>query len=153
MSIDLSRFHATFFAESRQGLDAVENDMLRIEQGGASKETMDAIFRVVHSLKGSAGSLGFSEIAGLAHEMESVLDRLRQGTLEATPACTDLLLRGIDRLRSWLEAAEANQPVDAAEGADIVRNLQVQMQQVSTGAKSAPAAEAKPEGKQRYRVV
>jgi len=154
MSIDLSRFHATFFAESRQGLDAVENDMLRIEQGGANKETMDAIFRVVHSLKGSAGSLGFSEIAGLAHEMESVLDKLRQGAFEATPACTDLLLRGIDRLRSWMQAAEGNQPMDAADGANIVRDLQIMMQQAPTSAKNVPSqGEVKSAGKQRYTVV
>src|SRR5688572_4356513 len=99
MSLDLSRFHATFFAESLEGLDSVEQELLRLEQHGHSKETLDAIFRVVHSLKGSAGSLGFGVIAELAHEMESVLDRLRQGLAEATPECTNVLLRGVDCLR------------------------------------------------------
>ncbi len=133
MSLDLSRFHATFFAESLEGLDSVEQELLRLEQHGHSKETLDAIFRVVHSLKGSAGSLGFGVIAELAHEMESVLDRLRQGTAEATPECTNVLLRGVDCLRNWIFASEAKEPVDAAAGAGIVRELQLLLQLAATG--------------------
>ncbi len=141
MSLDLSRFHATFFAESLEGLDSVEQELLRLEQHGHSKETLDSIFRVVHSLKGSAGSLGFGVIAELAHEMESVLDRLRQGAAEATPECTNVLLRGVDCLRNWLIASEAQEPVDAAAGAGIVRELQILLRQVVSGS-PGPAATA-----------
>jgi two-component system chemotaxis sensor kinase CheA len=139
MSLDLSRFHATFFAESLEGLDSVEQELLRLEQHGHSKETLDAIFRVVHSLKGSAGSLGFGVIAELAHEMESVLDRLRQGTAEVTPECTNVLLRGVDCLRNWIFASEAQQPVDGAAGAGIVRELQLLLQQTATDASNSTA--------------
>ncbi|MEQ1772749.1 MAG: chemotaxis protein CheA [Burkholderiales bacterium] len=158
MSLDLSRFHATFFAESLEGLDSVEQELLRLEQHGHSKETLDAIFRVVHSLKGSAGSLGFGVIAELAHEMESVLDRLRQGTAEATPECTNVLLRGVDCLRNWIFASEAQEPVDAAAGAGIVRELQILLQLApagSTNAASAPSdtAAAGDRKKRAYVIV
>lgn len=133
MSLDLSRFHATFFAESLEGLDSVEQELLRLEQQGQDKGALDAIFRVVHSLKGSAGSLGFGVIAELAHEMESVLDRLRQGVAEATPECTNVLLRGVDCLRNWIFASEAREPVDAVAGAGIVRELQL-LQRAASGA-------------------
>ena len=156
MSLDLSRFHATFFAESLEGLDSMEQALLRLEQHGHSKETLDAIFRVVHSLKGSAGSLGFGVIAELAHEMESVLDRSRQGTAEATPECTNVLLRGVDCLRNWIIASEAQQPVDATAGVGIVRELQILLQQALSGSTSPTAAQgagAVPQGRSKRTYV
>ena len=142
MSLDLSRFHATFFAESLEGLDSVEQALLRLEQHGHSKETLDGIFRAVHSLKGSAGSLGFGVIAELAHEMESMLDRLRQGTAQATPECTNVLLRGVDCLRNWIFASEAQEPVDASAGAGIVRELQLLLRAGTGGATAGGQAVA-----------
>jgi len=142
MSLDLSRFHATFFAESLEGLDNVEQELLRLEQQGHGKEGLDAIFRVVHSLKGSAGSLGFGVIAELAHEMESVLDRLRQGTAEVTPECTNVLLRGVDCLRNWIVAAEAQEAVDASAGAGIVRELQLLLHHSTSASPGSGKAES-----------
>lgn len=157
MSLDLSRFHATFFAESLDGLGTVEQELLQLEQHGHSKETLDAIFRVVHSLKGSAGSLGFGVIAELAHEMESVLDRLRQGTADVTPECTNVLLRGVDCLRNWIIASEAQEQVDAAAGAGIVRELQLMLNAMSGTAAGAGAAteraEAKEKSKRHFVIV
>lgn len=138
MSLDLSRFHATFFAESLEGLDRVEEELLRLEQGAPGKDTLDAIFRVIHSLKGSAGSLGFTVIAELAHEMESVLDRWRQGSASVTPEGNNVLLRGVDCLRNWIHDAEAQKDMNADDGAAILQALQLMLRQ-QTGT-SAPAA-------------
>ena len=151
MSLDLSRFHATFFAESLEGLDSVEQALLQLEQLGHGKETLDAIFRAVHSLKGSAGSLGFGVIAELAHEMESILDRLRQGTAQVTPECTNVLLRGVDCLRNWIFASEAHQPVDAVAGAGIVRELQLLSQSGSGAPEHGQAAAER--AKRSYVIV
>jgi two-component system chemotaxis sensor kinase CheA len=158
MSIDLSRFHATFFTESLAGLDHVEQELLGIEQRGHDQSALDAIFRDVHSLKGSAGSLGFGAIAELAHEMESVLDRLRQGQMSASAESTNVLLRGVDCLRSWILAAEANEPVDAGAGAPLVHELQLLLRH-TTAAKEATAAGATEPanivaaGKKKYVIV
>lgn len=154
MSLDLSRFHATFFAESLEGLNHVEQQLLDIERDGHDKGGMDAIFRDIHSLKGSAGSLGFGVIAELAHEMESVLDRMRQGLMPATAESTNVLLRGVDCLRNWLLAAEAREPMEAAAGAELVRELQLLLQRgVADAAGSAPAVEVSAGGKQKYIIV
>ena len=152
MSLDLSRFHATFFTESLQGLDHVERQLLQIEQLGHDKNALDAIFRDVHSLKGSAGSLGFGAIAELAHEMESVLDRMRQGSMSATAQSTNILLQGVDCLRNWLLAAEAKESIDAAAGAGLVRELQLLLQGADGAAKAAPVGTAAG-GKQKYVIV
>ena len=138
MSLDLSRFHATFFAESLEGLDRVEEELLRLEQGAPGKDTLDAIFRVIHSLKGSAGSLGFTVIAELAHEMESVLDRWRQGSASVTPEGNNVLLRGVDCLRNWIHDAEAKKDMNADDGAAILQALQLMLRQQAGS--NAPAA-------------
>ena len=155
MSLDLSRFHATFFAESIEGLNHVEEALLGIEQSGHDKDALDSIFRAIHSMKGSAGSLGFGVIAELAHEMESVLDRLRQALMPVSADSTNVLLRGVDCLRNWIFAAEAKGPVDAAAGAGLVRELQLLLQRAVTGeAAGAPASVAAAAGgKHKYVVV
>lgn len=154
MSLDLSQFHATFFAESLEGLNHVEQQLLDIERVGHDRNAMDAIFRAIHSLKGSAGSLGFGVIAELAHEMESVLDRMRQGLMPAAAENTNVLLRGVDCLRHWLVAAEAGEPVEAVTGADLVRELQLLLQRSGAdGARGAAVADSKPLGKQKYVIV
>ena len=155
MSLDLSRFHATFFAESLEGLNQVEEALLSIEQRGHDKDALDAIFRAIHSLKGSAGSLGFGVIAELAHDMESVLDRLRQALMPVSAESTNVLLRGVDCLRNWILAAEAKEPMDAAAGAGFVRELQLLLQRkVEAGSETARHAAAEPAaGKRRYVIV
>jgi two-component system chemotaxis sensor kinase CheA len=167
MSIDLSRFHATFFTESLEGLGHVEQELLGLEQRGhghdsrQSQEAMDAIFRDVHSLKGSAGSLGFGAIAELAHEMESVLDRLRQGLMSASAESTNVLLRGVDCLRNWILAAEAGEPVEAGAGAALVNELQLLLRHTAVDEAGGAAGAAKhgkavpvvAAGKKKYIVV
>ena len=155
MSLDLSRFHATFFAESLEGLNQVEEALLGIEQRGHDKDALDAIFRAIHSLKGSAGSLGFGVIAELAHEMESVLDRLRQALMAVSADSTNVLLRGVDCLRNWILAAEAKEPMDAAAGAGLVRELQLLLQRTQStvsGEAGAPVTAAAG-AKRKYVVV
>lgn len=152
MSLDLSRFHATFFAESLEALNQVEEALLGIEQRGPDKEALDAIFRAIHSMKGSAGSLGFGVIAELAHEMESVLDRLRQGLMTVSAGSTNVLLRGVDCLHNWILAAEAAEPIHAEAGAGLLRELQLLMQRTETGTAPAPVV-AGTKGKRRYVIV
>ena len=153
MSIDLSRFHATFFTESLGGLDHVERELLDIEQRGHDQGALDAIFRDIHSLKGSAGSLGFGVIAELAHEMESVLDRLRQGLMTASAQSTNVLLRGVDCLRNWILAAEASEPADAADGSALVQELQLLLRHTTAAGEGRAAAPAAAAGKQKYVIV
>ena len=105
--IDLKQFHATFFAESASGLDAMETDLLRLEANTGDVDTMHAIFRAVHSIKGAAGTFGFNEIAGFTHGLETFLDKMRTGGLHASAAIVNLLLKSVDTLRALLAAAQA----------------------------------------------
>ena len=114
MSIDLSRFHQTFFDESREGLDAMEAALLKLDVGRADSEVINTIFRAAHSIKGGAGTFGFSSIAEFTHVVETLLDQMRSGARNITQPDVDLLLRAVDVLRGLLAAAREGTPVDAA---------------------------------------
>ena len=114
MAIDLTRFHATFLAESFSGLDAMEADLLKLEQGDSNPELLQAIFRVIHSIKGGSGSLGFEALAEFSHHLESLLDGLRAGSLSPDAEIIDLLLRAVDAERSLLGEVQNGVATDIA---------------------------------------
>jgi two-component system chemotaxis sensor kinase CheA len=123
MSIDLRQFHASFFSESLEGLDAAEANLLRLESGERSPELLNAIFRAIHSIKGAAGSLGFPEIGRFTHEFEYVLDDLRRGEFEPDAEAADTMLACVDHVRYMLQSAQAEKPLDAARDSALLERL------------------------------
>ena len=124
MSIDVSRFHATFFEESLEGLDAMEAALLSMENGGDSDpETINTIFRAAHSIKGGSATFGFAEIAGVTHLLETLLDQMRAGEREVTPPAVDLLLQSVDVLRSMMDTAQNGGDYDQARIDELLQNL------------------------------
>ncbi len=141
MSMDLQRFHATFFEESREGLDAMEAGLLEMEGGQQDPEVINSVFRAAHSIKGGAGTFGFDAIASLTHVLETLLDELRAGKRALESAAVDAMLASVDVLRALLREAEHGQPADP----EAVRAVTVRLQAVLSGeaAQAAGAAEAK----------
>ena len=92
-----------FKAESSEHLTAIEGDLLTLEENPAqaSKELVDRIFRAIHTVKGSAGFLGWHKVGALSHVMETLLDRLRKGQMPAATVIGELL-GGIDDLRKMV---------------------------------------------------
>jgi two-component system, chemotaxis family, sensor kinase CheA len=89
-----------FASEAEELLDVLSRDIGEFESQGRSvrPEVINKIFREVHSLKGLAGMLGFSEISELSHNLEDMLDKLRMGKIEITRELFDLLYDGVDSL-------------------------------------------------------
>jgi len=112
MSMDMQRFHATFFEESREGLEAMEAGLLRLEQGDRDPELINSIFRAAHSIKGGAATFGFDAVAALTHVLETLLDELRAGKRAVTGAAIDAMLASVDVLRALLGEAETGRPAD-----------------------------------------
>ena len=156
MSVDLKRFHATFFAESYKGLDRMEADLLRLERDGPDEDLLNSIFRAVHSVKGSGGSLGFREIAEFSHELESVLDEIRKGRSSVTPRTSELLLSALDCLRSLLRDAEHERPPDGARRGLMKEVLSDLVAEAGPAAAKAavpsPTRHAAAPGKRRVRI-
>ena len=112
MSMDMQRFHATFFEESREGLEAMEAGLLQLEQGDRDAELINSIFRAAHSIKGGAATFGFDAVAALTHVLETLLDELRAGKRAVTGAAIDAMLASVDVLRALLGEAETGHPAD-----------------------------------------
>lgn len=103
MSIDLSQFHEVFFEESFEGLDTMENGLLALSPGSEDDESINEIFRAAHSIKGGAGTFGFSVVADFTHDLETLLDEMREGIRAVTQEIVDLMLKAVDCLREMLE--------------------------------------------------
>ena len=95
-----------FIVESREHLTTVELQLLALDQDPANVEALHAIFRGFHTIKGLAGFLGLDSIQEIAHEIETVLDLARNGSLQITPAHIDVILAGKDWLNQSLAALE-----------------------------------------------
>lgn len=95
----------TFFQECEELLVAMEEGLLAIEKGEYDNETVNAVFRAVHSIKGGAGAFGFDRMVEFSHVFETVLDKLRSGELQASSKVVAVLLRAGDMLADHVEAA------------------------------------------------
>ena len=93
-------FHAIFFEEADEHLANVETLLLRLDPTAPDAEALNAIFRAVHSIKGSAGMLGFTEIVSLTHAFENLLDLLRKNQRPLTHADVDAMLRSGDVVKT-----------------------------------------------------
>ena len=88
-----------FFDEAKEYVETLNNGILTLENNPGDKETIDAVFRAAHSLKGMAATMGFENLTELTHKMENMLDRVREGKLEVTTDFIDLLLQGLDNIQ------------------------------------------------------
>ena len=100
--IDLTQFYQVFFEEAGENLDRMEKQLLEIDITAADDEELNSIFRCAHSVKGGAATFGFSDVAELTHQMETLLDKLRRHELEPTAPMVDVLLQAGDALRAQL---------------------------------------------------
>ncbi|EGJ10870.1 CheA signal transduction histidine kinase, partial [Rubrivivax benzoatilyticus JA2 = ATCC BAA-35] len=123
--IDLSQFFQVFFEEAGENLETMEQMLLNLDIENADDEELNAIFRCAHSVKGGAATFGFSDIAELTHEMETLLDKLRRHELAPTAAMVDVLLASGDALKAQLARHQGNgaDPVDTRELLVSIRAL------------------------------
>ena len=106
--IDLSQFYQVFFEEAGENLDRMEKLLLDLDIESADDEELNAIFRCAHSIKGGAATFGFSDVAELTHQMETLLDKLRRHELTPTAPMVDVLLQSGDALRAQLARHQGN---------------------------------------------
>ncbi len=98
---------ADFILESRGHLANIENRLLTLERDGPDAEAWNAVFRGFHTIKGLAGFLDLGEMLKLAHEVETVLDAVRNGAIAIAADGFDVILASADYLAQWLAHLEA----------------------------------------------
>src|SRR3712207_5061734 len=83
--------------------------LLQLERGAGGSEPVSAIFRAVHTVKGMSATMGYTAVAELSHELETLLDRVRRAELAVTPEVMEVLFRSADALEASIEAAVRGQ--------------------------------------------
>jgi two-component system chemotaxis sensor kinase CheA len=114
--VDPSRYADLFRTESREQLSTVNRALLALEQGDTSREPVDAIFRGVHTIKGMSATMGYTAVAEFSHELESLLEKVRDGDqgisadlMDALFAAADALEDGVDRAQEGIAMSDAMQ--------------------------------------------
>ena len=149
----------TYFEECAELLDVAYGQLAAIAEARADAETIHAIFRAIHSIKGGGGAFGFDRMVAFAHRLETVLDLLRDGRLALEPQVGSLLLRSTDVLSDLIAGARTGEEPEAGLEADLLqalRNLEsgaTATAVVNPGAQITPALPTAEPALRQYRIV
>ncbi len=127
MGIDISQFLETFYEESFEGLDIMETNLLQLDGGEVDDETINAIFRAAHSIKGGSGTFGLMEVADFTHVLETLLDEMRDGVRPVTSEAVSLMLASVDVLRDMLTALRNGEAIDEARVKEVHGQLEAML--------------------------
>lgn len=100
--MDMEQYLDMFIEESKEHLQAINENLLALEQEPSNIQIVNEIFRSAHTLKGMSATMGFEDMANLTHEMENVLDQVRNGKLAVQSSIMDTLFQCVDILESIL---------------------------------------------------
>jgi chemotaxis protein histidine kinase CheA len=138
LEIDLSEYMGAYIDGARENLDMMDKKLLELEQNPSNIEAVGEIFRAAHTLKGMSATMGFEKIAHLTHEMENLLDKLRNNQLAVTPPVIDLIFETFDILRTLVDDS-INQTESTVDLSEISAKLSA-MANGQVPAAAAPAA-------------
>jgi two-component system, chemotaxis family, sensor kinase CheA len=114
----LEQLKLTFFDECSEALQQIEAGLTEMQDGTSTDDTINAIFRSVHSVKGGAGIFGFEELVNFAHVFETVLDNMRNGKLVATHEIMDVLLQANDILSDLITMSRSGDAIPVNHGSE-----------------------------------
>ncbi len=147
MSMDISDFYQTFFDEADELLADMEQHLLNLVVDDPDAEQMNAIFRAAHSIKGGAGTFGFTILQETTHLMENLLDEARRGEMQLNTDIINLFLETKDIMQEQLDAYKSSSEPDAASFEYICNALR----QLALEAKGESISQ--PNGNTRLSVV
>lgn len=141
--MDMNEIKEIFFQECEEQLAELESGLLRLNDGDTDPETVNAVFRAVHSIKGGAGAFGLDDLVSFAHVFETTLDCVRSNKLEASQDLLKVMLRSADVLADLTAASRDGGTVESSRTSGLVAELEAYAngQPLPTSA-AAPAAAA-----------
>jgi len=129
--VDTGRYAKLFLSESREYLSEINTALLELERGGGDA-AVARLFRAVHTMKGMGAAMGYTSVAELSHELETLLDKLRSGSLAVTPVIIDTLFAAVDALEQTVDLATGPTPQQLDVGAITARVRQAAEQAPQT---------------------
>jgi two-component system chemotaxis sensor kinase CheA len=147
--MNLDRMKQTYFTETTEVLSEMEHLLLEIEKAPEDEELVNALFRAVHTIKGSSGMFGVKSVESFTHFAENVLDRVRKKEIRLDDELSATLLASHDHITALLELHRqvADDPLDAetaARGADLVARLERYGSDARQKAPAGTAVDAEP---------
>jgi two-component system chemotaxis sensor kinase CheA len=143
--MDSAQYAELFLTESREHVSAINHSLLELERGAGGGEPVDAIFRSVHTIKGMSATMGYTAVATLSHELETLLDGVRRGVRVVDAPLMELLFQSADVLESAIEGAVQGR-LDAHDVGPIVARIRAEMVRGRSAAVPGTAAVAALEG-------
>ena len=140
MAVDMSQFFRLFFDEADEMLGNLEKLLLSMDVQAVDMEDINALFRVAHTIKGGASTFGFDDLIEITHAMESMLDQIRHGQANFTPAHQAAFLQAKDVLKMQVDGLRQGSAVDAAQVAQVRAVLAAMAQQAPVAAQQPVAA-------------
>ena len=121
--MDVSQYLQLFIEESQDNLQTLNENLLNLENNPSDTETVNAIFRVAHTLKGMAGTMGFTKMQKLTHTIENVLSEIRSGNLSVNSNIVDVLFQSLDALENYVDVIINTSTEGDEEYADLIAAL------------------------------
>ena len=123
MSDPMAEIKASFFIECEELLEAMQDGLEELDSGESDIETINVVFRAVHSIKGGAGAFGLEGLVRFAHRYETVMDAIRSGTLSIDPDLMKVFFRAADHLSDLVRVSRDDGEVPVAEGEALIAEL------------------------------
>ncbi|MCK3775904.1 chemotaxis protein CheA [Ensifer sesbaniae] len=122
--MDMNEIKEIFFQECEEQLAELESGLLKLNDGDRDPETVNAVFRAVHSIKGGAGAFGLDDLVSFAHVFETTLDCVRSNRLDPGPEVLKVMLKSADVLADLTNAARDGGSVDEARSRQLIKELE-----------------------------
>lgn len=123
--MDMSQYLEIFIEESKEHLQHMNSILLNLEEETKDLNLLNEIFRIAHTIKGMSGTMGFTRVANLTHEMESVLDLVRNKQIEVDEYIIDILFECFDALEAYINNLESTGEEGTHDSTELVAKLSV----------------------------
>lgn len=142
--MDTSQYLELFIDETKEHLQSLNEHILELEKDPENDDTINEIFRAAHTLKGMSGTMGFTRMQRLTHDLENVFQEIRNGNMKANAKLVDILFRGLDALESYLDVISNSGNEGTEDNEDIIHDLNEVIAEETGAGGSAKTEESKP---------
>ena len=139
---DSDEFISIFLSEANEIVEGLENDLVLLEDNKSDEDLLNKIFRSAHTLKSSAGTVGFTTMSELNHVAENLLEKVRSGKLDVTPKMITVLLEFLDTVKLMLQNIIDGK--GEAEGVDNIESLKAKIKAIADGNEDIETAAVQP---------
>lgn len=138
--MDVSQYLSVFLDEAKEHLQSLNDNIMTLEQDPENEDCINEIFRSAHSMKGMAGTMGYTRMQNLTHDMEDVFSDVRAGKIKIKSEMIDILLQCLDAIQGYVDNITENQDEGTEEHQNIIKALgEIRNGTLGSADASAPA--------------